>query len=70
MSQVRNAAVSVVTRSLGAFALGALVFAQATAPADKTVPFKSTMVNPYRLVESWPKLIVLCQIHSFVPTIQ
>jgi sugar lactone lactonase YvrE len=56
MSQLPNTAVSVVTGSLAAFALGALVFAQATAPADKTVPFKSTMVNPYRLVENWPKL--------------
>ena len=56
MSQVCNAAVSVVTGSLAAFALGALVFAQATAPADKSVPFKSTMANPYRLVENWPKL--------------
>src|SRR3954453_22752820 len=56
MSQVRNAAASVVTGSLAALALGALVFAQATAPPDKSVPFKSAMVNPYRLVENWPKL--------------
>src|SRR4051812_22504144 len=56
MSQVRNAAVRVVTGSLAVVALGALVFAQATAPPDKSVPFKSAMVNPYRLVENWPKL--------------
>src|SRR5204862_401218 len=46
----------VVTGSLAACALGALVFAQATAPADKSVPFKSAMMNPYHLVENWPKL--------------
>src|SRR5437016_4742286 len=56
MRQVRKWALSFVTGSLAAVALGALVFAQATAPADKSVPFKSTMANPYHLVENWPKL--------------
>src|SRR5215203_5278014 len=56
MSRVSKRAVSGVAGSVAAFALGVLVFAQATAPADKSVPFKSTMANPYRLVESWPKL--------------
>src|SRR5688572_6700538 len=56
MSQVCKWAASVVTGSLGVFALGALLFAQATAPADKSVPFRSTMANPYRVVENWPKL--------------
>ena len=53
MRQVRKWALSFVTGSLAAVALGALVFAQATAPADKSVPFKSTMANPYHLVENW-----------------
>src|SRR5260370_19038274 len=56
MFKVRKGAGSVVIGRLAAFGLGPLGFAQATAPAEKTVPFKSTMVNPYRLVENWPKL--------------
>src|SRR5262245_66156928 len=56
MPRASQWAVSAITGSLAVFALGALLFAQATAPADKSVPFKSTMANPYHLVESWPKL--------------
>ena len=56
MARASKWAVSVITASLAMFALGPWLFAQATAPADKSVPFKSTMANPYHLVESWPKL--------------
>src|SRR5262245_55245316 len=56
MCQVLRRAASFVNGSLAAFALGAIVFAQVTAPPDKSVPFKSTMLNPYHLVENWPKL--------------
>ena len=56
MFRVSKQAVSALTGSVAMFALGVMLFAQATAPPDKSVPFKSTMANPYRLVESWPKL--------------
>ena len=56
MSQLSKWAASAVIGSVAVFALGGLPFAQTTAPADKSVPFKSTMANPYRLVENWPKL--------------
>ena len=56
MARAGKWAVSAITGSLAMFALGPWLFAQATAPADKSVPFKSTMANPYRLVENWPKL--------------
>ena len=56
MSRAGKWAVSAITGSLAMFALGPWLFAQSTAPADKSVPFKSTMANPYRLVENWPKL--------------
>ena len=56
MSRAGKWVVSAITGSLAMFALGPWLFAQATAPADKSVPFKSTMANPYHLVESWPKL--------------
>ena len=47
---------TMVAGGLTTLAAGTLVLAQATAPADKSVPFKSTMANPYHLVENWPKL--------------
>jgi hypothetical protein len=56
MSQLSKWAARAVIGSVAVRALGALLVAQATAPADKSVPFKSTMANPYRLVENWPKL--------------
>jgi len=56
MGQMRSRVMSAGVGIATGFAWGAILLAQATAPADKSVPFKSTMVNPYRLVENWPKL--------------